>query len=544
HEERLIRDELPVLVLFDGWASLFRDRVVPWRMGLAEKSRAQLERDVLPEFVAGRRWYAAKGDAVKRVTLIDHVEWQQGTQSWLMTIARVDAAAVEVQTAFLPLALVWEPDDDRLRALAPLVVAKVRQQAKIGVMADAFGDDAFCRALVAAIATGRELKTSRGKLQFRATAAFARLAGDAFDTLPVDPLAPQSSNTVVALGERLLLKAYRRLQSGVNPEAEIGRYLTDVAHFAHSVPVAGTIEHVADDGAVTTLALLQGYVQNQGDGWTTTLNYLEHFLEQAPPADAPATPAATLHGGYLALIRALGTRTGEMHAAFGHSRGNPAFDPTPVSASDLVAWTKRARAEANATLDRLQRSVETLPESARSDAATVLGAHNALLARIDAHAQDRNAGQRMRIHGDYHLGQVLVVQNDFVIGDFEGEPGRTLAERREKQSPAKDVAGMLRSFDYALHVAMRRASGDSTELHAERVRRGAEWLREVRAAFLESYDDAATRSGLAPVTAQRGLLDLFLLEKVLYELAYEMENRPDWVGIPLRGLVELLQSGD
>src|SRR4030095_4128089 len=129
----------------------------------------------------------------------------------------------------------------------------------------------------------------------------------------------------------------------------------------------------------------------------------------------------------------------------------------------LTTWTKRARAEAGATLDRLSRSLETLPESARMDATTVLGARKALLARIDAHAQDRDAGQRMRIHGDYHLGQVLVVQNDFVIGDFEGEPGRTLVERREKQSPAKDVAGMLRSFDYALHVAMRRDRGGSAE---------------------------------------------------------------------------------
>jgi maltose alpha-D-glucosyltransferase/alpha-amylase len=544
HEDRLPRDELPVLVLFDGWASLFRDRVVPWRIALAEKGRAQFEGEVLPQFVAGRRWYAAKGEPVKRVALVDHLEWQQAGRAWLIALARVEGTSGDPQTYFLPLVLVWEPDDEHLRTLLPLTVAKVRQQAKVGVMADAFGDEAFCSALVSAIGAGAEFKTAQGRIRFTPTGAFGRLAGPSIDTLQVTLPGAQSSNTVVVLGEKLFLKAYRRVQAGVNPEAEIGRYLTDVARFANSVPVAGSIDYVADDGQIATLGLLQGYVENQGDGWATTLNYLERFLEQSPAPAEQATTPTSLHSGYLSLVRTLGVRTGELHAALSRARGDPAFEPEPITPEDVATWAKRARADANATLDRLERRVATLPESSRGDASRVLAEREAILARIDRHAADHGGGVRTRIHGDYHLGQVLVVQNDFMITDFEGEPTRTLAERSEKQSPMKDVAGMLRSFDYALNVALLRIDGEGTEAQALRERLGAEWLRETRRVFVEGYDHVAQAAGLTGAAAQsRGLLELFLLEKAMYELSYEAENRPDWVRIPLRGLIELLGAG-
>ncbi|MEP7062931.1 MAG: maltose alpha-D-glucosyltransferase [Betaproteobacteria bacterium] len=541
HDERLARDELPVVVLFDGWASLFRERVVPWRIALAEKGRAQLERDVLPGFVAGSRWYASKGNIVKRVALVDYVEWRQGGSAWLMAIASVETEHGEPQTYNLPLMLAWEADDERLRALLPSTVAKVRQQAKVGVMADVFADEAFCQAVVAAMRAGTEMKTSKGRLRFSATAAFAQLAGDAIDTLAVTPLAAQSSNTVVVLGERLFLKAYRRLQPGVNPEAEIGRYLTDVAGFANSVPVAGTIDYFADDGQVATLGLLQGFVENQGDGWTMTLNYLERFLEDMVATDAVPPAGGSPHGGYLALMGALGTRTAELHVALSRATADPAFAPVPITAADVTAWARRAHAEAVSTLDALQRAQPSLPERARHAAAAVQAARAQILANIDAQAAMRGGGARMRIHGDYHLGQVLVTQNDFVIADFEGEPARTLTERRDKQSPMKDVAGMLRSFDYAMYAALRRIDGEAADVQAGRRARGVAWLAETRAAYLASYDAVAIAGGLVASGAAQNLLALFLLEKVMYELTYELANRPDWVDIPLQGLLEMLQ---
>jgi maltose alpha-D-glucosyltransferase/alpha-amylase len=556
HEERVTR-ELPVLVLFDGWASLFRDRVVPWRIALAEKCRTQLEREVLPEYVASRRWFAAKSEEVTRVALTDYAEWEfDGRSTCLFALARIEGASGDAPTYFLPLSLVWDDgSEEQSRALAPFTIAKIRQQAEVGIMADAFGDERFCQALVAAIGEGTEIRMAQGRVRFSRTGTFDRLAGLPADKLPVALPTAQSTNTVVVLGDKLFLKAYRKTPRGVNPEAEIGRYLTDIATFANSVPVAGSIEHVDSEGNVATLALLQGYVQHQGDGWNTTLNYLENYLEQPPAAAPPATPSvagasapvaatpASVHGGYLALVRTLGIRTGELHAVFARARADPAFEPVPITPADVSAWVQRVMAEARSTLDRLERRAMALPESARADAARILGDRNAILARIESHAQDRG-GIRTRIHGDYHLGQVLIVQNDFMITDFEGEPTRPLAERRDKQSPMKDVAGMLRSFDYALNATLLRIAGGSEEMQLMRRRLGAEWLRETQRAFVEGYDHVATATGQAGASAQRlGLLELFLLEKAIYELNYETENRPDWVRIPLRGLIALLDSG-
>jgi maltose alpha-D-glucosyltransferase/alpha-amylase len=545
HEERLARDELPVLVLFDGWASLFRDRVVPWRIAMSEKVRAQLEREALPAFVAGCRWYAAKGSAIGAVTLADHVEWQRGEKSWLITIARIGRDPRDAQTYFLPLTLAWEDaDEERMRTLAPLTVAKVRQQAQVGVLADALGDDGFCRALVAAIGAGSELKSAHGMLRFRPSNAFARIAGTGFDRLPVAAPGAQSSNTMVALGERLFLKAYRRLQVGAHPEAEIGRFLTDVVQFPHSIQVAGSVEHVAEDGRTTTLALLQAYVANQGDGWGYTLNYLDRVYELPPAQFEPAGTGVDLHGGYLALIRTLGRRTAELHAAFARKTGDRAFDPEPIAVADITRWTQRARASAAAALDRLDARRGALPEAVRASAELLLSRRKEILARIDAHDTDRVPAAKTRVHGDFHLGQVLIVQNDFVITDFEGEPSRPLAERAEKQSPLKDVAGMLRSFDYAMHAALARVGPERAEAQPVLESVGREWQAQTRRAFLDGYDEIARTSGLAlPRGDGRSLLELLLIEKALYELCYEIDNRPDWVRIPLRGLFDMLVPG-
>ncbi|MEO6352416.1 MAG: maltose alpha-D-glucosyltransferase, partial [Burkholderiaceae bacterium] len=266
HEEHLARETLPVLVLFDGWNSLFRERVVPWRIALAEKVRAQLETEMLPHFVASQRWYAAKAAPLRRVALADYVEWGRQDSSWLVALCNMESDAGEAHAYFLPLTLLWEDADDesRLRKLLPMTVARVRQQARVGVLADAFADEAFCQVLVAAIGAQQELRCANGIIRCTPTSAFADLVGQAVQPLEVHIRAAQSSNTIVELGVRhLLLKGYRRLQVGINPEIEVGRFLTEVVHFAHSVPVAGMVEYRSDQGDTMTLAMLQVYVPNQ-----------------------------------------------------------------------------------------------------------------------------------------------------------------------------------------------------------------------------------------------------------------------------------------
>jgi maltose alpha-D-glucosyltransferase/alpha-amylase len=536
HEERLAPEDLPVLVLFDGWMSFFRDRVVPWRIGMAEKARAQLETHALPRYLESQRWYAAKGEKMQRAVLADHALWESGGQ-WLMALLTVEGGA-ETATYFLPLTLAWEDrDEERMRALAPATVAKVRQQANIGVLGDAFADEGFCRAMVKAIQAGQEIASVRGKFCFSPTRMFTEIAGEDFHRLAVSRPQSQSSNTIVTLGERLFLKGYRRVRPGVNPEVEIGRFLTEVARFPNCVPVAGALQYVAADGVPTTLVLLQAYVPNQGDGWAYTLDYLERFLEQWRNVAEP--PPDGVHGGYMALMRTLATRTAQLHQAFAVRTGDPAFDPEPVADSDLVEWKKRVREEAAATLELLAQRLGELTLPPRTDARTLIGHREQLMAQIDAYSLTPGRAFKTRHHGDFHLAQVLLTKNDFLITDFEGEPTRTFEERRVKHSALRDLAGMLRSFNYARWTALRRA----VRGHEDDERLGPlarEWEAQARREFLAAYDEAARTGGLlASLEEVRGVLELFELEKALYELRYEVTNRPGWVAIPLQGILAL-----
>jgi maltose alpha-D-glucosyltransferase/alpha-amylase len=536
HEERIVPEDLPVLVLFDGWMSFFRDRVVPWRIGMAEKTRAQLETNALPRYLESQRWYAGKGDKAQRATLTDHALWETGGQ-WLMALLAVEGGP-ESAAYFVPLSLAWEDrDEERMRALAPATVAKVRQQANIGVLGDAFADEGFCSAVVKAIGAAREIAGVRGKFSFRPTRAFAAIAGKDFDKLAVSRPQSQSSNTIVTLGERLFLKGYRRLRPGVNPEVEIGRFLTEVAHFPNCVPVAGALQYVAAEGAPMTLALLQAYVPNQGDGWAYTLDYLERFFEQWRSVAEP--PPDGVHGGYMALMRTLATRTAQLHQAFALRTGDPAFEPEPVTESDLAQWKQRVRDEADASLELLGQRLRELTLPPRTDARTLIGQREQLMAQIESYSLAPGGVLKTRHHGDFHLGQVLLTKNDFLITDFEGEPTRTFEARRVKHSALRDLAGMLRSFNYARWTALRRGvrGHEDNERLAPLAR---EWEAQARGEFLAAYGEAARNGGLlTSLDEARGLLELFELEKALYELRYELTNRPGWVAIPLQGILAL-----
>jgi maltose alpha-D-glucosyltransferase/alpha-amylase len=541
HEQVVSLDERPVLVLFDGWTSLFRDRVVPWRIGIAEKTRLQFETDTLPRYIETQRWYAAKGTAIDRARIADHALWQPGKLTWLVALLDLEAGA-ESTSYFLPLALAWEErEEDRFRNLTAAAVAKVRQQANVGVMGDAFADESFCRAVVSAMAARTEVAMSTGKLRFRPTSAFGRLAGSDFGALPVDRPRGSSSNTVVFLGERLILKGYRRLRIGDNPELEMGLYLTEAVHFPNCAPLAGVLEYIGADGQSRLLAMLQGYVPNQGDGWTNALEYLQRHLEQyrtTPSSDAPPVNA---HEAYLTLIRVLAVRTAELHRALAQPTKDAAFSPQPLTSADMEAYRERALGEVQNALGLLAAGLEQLPAGDRERANAILARRDRILERINAYSAGTPQGSKIRIHGDYHLGQVLVTRNDFVIIDFEGEPGHSIEQRRAKQSPLRDVAGMLRSFSYVQHSALRNVAHNEAEA-ARLAPLARAWGAEVRAAFLAAYDAAARKTNLygsAALKTGEGLLGLFELEKALYELRYEIGNRPTWAGIPLQGIQDL-----
>jgi len=518
HQELLVSEETPMLVLFDHWGSFFRDRVVPWRIGMAEKLRAQLENEVLPRHIAAQRWYAAKGEAVKSAPLADFVVWDR----WLVTLPKVNDA-----TYFVPLTLAFEDvEEERVQALASVTLARVREQANVGVLAEAVADERFCRAVVRAVNGASRLATAQGELRFIPSGARRDLATEDIEELAVSRLHAQSTNTSVTLtsprrGDRLFLKFYRRVRAGINPEFEVGRFLTEVARFPHCVPLLGAIEYLFKNQS-STLALLQAHVPNQGDGWGYTLAYLERYLDERR-AVVKTEPVENVHGAYLALMETLAGRTAGLHRALATRSGDPAFEPEPLTRQEVQAWKERVKKEAEETLAVLQSKNHFIEKAE-------------LISKIESCDAPEGPTLKIRHHGDYHLGQVLVSNNDFVIIDFEGEPSRPLEEGRAKRSPLRDVAGMLRSFDYAKWSAMKRvaqADGGGDKLLAEL----DSWERATRAAFLRAYAAAMEGSHLfASFDDVLGLLELAELEKLLYEVRYEAANRPDWLHIPLSGL--------
>jgi maltose alpha-D-glucosyltransferase/alpha-amylase len=535
HEERLPREDLPVMVIFDGWTSIFPERVSAWRAGLAARLRAQLEERAMPRFLAAQRWYAGKTADGMRAKLVDSGPWQGDGGNWLLALFDV-ASAEGHGRYFLPLSLAFDESADGSSRLLPAAIARVRQHARTGVLADAAADDRFCRAVVDAIGSGADLALDHGRMLFGATRAFEALRGEWETTAEVSSPRSQSGATALRIGERLFLKVYRRLHEGARIELEMGRYLTEVARFEHAVPLAGFIEHVTADGARATVALLQAFVLNQGDAWEYTLEYLTRFLqERHSTAALPENP----HGAYIALARTLGTRTAELHRALAQTTGDPAFDPEPLQPDDLEAWKGAVREEALAVLQIL-RDAARVPESAHAQAAALLERREALLGRIASAAPSDDLGVRIRCHGDYHLGQVLVKRNDFVVMHFEGEPERPLAERRAKHSPLRDVAGMLRSFAHARQTALARClvefAGDCHRLEPLL----EDWERQTAAAFLGAYDAIARESRLYPsLEKMRPLLELAVAEKALRELNRNLTKEPERAASALASLLAL-----
>ncbi len=383
----------------------------------------------------------------------------------------------------------------------------------------------------------------------------------------------EQSNTSILYGKRLILKLFRRIEPGENPDVEIGRFLTEVAHFPRIAPFYGDITTRLTADGKTTTAMLQGLVANQGDGWQSFMEYLSGFFPAvanlpAPPDTSTASfvsqrellrEATAYAGDALDAAATLGRRTAEMHLALATPNDDAAFAPEPLTYEDLAADARRIDAQINSTLEALKVKLPSLKDLTADDAALLLSRRIHLFARAHAITSFTPAGQRIRIHGDYHLGQTLrteaepmaqtaepSAQNkaDFVLLDFEGEPARPLAERRQKQSPLKDVAGMIRSFSYAAYAGLDQYlnSTSTTNASVEALTAWAIlWQNSLAAEFLRAYRETISSNPtlLPPPQESQALLSAYLLEKALYELLYELNNRPAWLRIPLSGILAL-----
>jgi maltose alpha-D-glucosyltransferase/alpha-amylase len=545
HEEFLAAEPTPWLVLFDSLAS-FTVRGPEERRSLADRLVRQFEGEVLPAYLRQQRWFAAKDDTIESTVMRERCESRSARGEWLLTMIGVKLASGEEQRYFLPLGIDWSPE--RAGPLAAAALAHVRQRAATGLLFDAFAEEDFCRDLVARIRSEETVACAHGRIEFRRTGALADLVSADLDEISVRKPSSEGTNSAFLLGDGLFLKAYRRVRDGVNPEWEMGRFLTDVSPCEATVRTAGALEYIAPTGERATLALLQESVKNQGDAWSFTLNYLERTLEVALTHSETAPPADISHAEYFVLMRTLAQRTADLHRALCVRTGDFAFDPEPIDERDLAESRDRLYGEIEATVEMLGRHPEAIEDSV-GESLTEQEARERL-ARIDAELRERVAdltarpvqALATRYHGDYHLGQVLICGADFIIVDLEGEPGRSFDERRRKTTPLKDVAGMLRSFDYAKGAAARALAAEGLADASEVDGLLSQWRDEVRAVFVAAYRDAMQGCPAYPQEADDAerLIEIARIEKLLYELRYELQNRPDWLALPWRDLMDRL----
>ena len=493
------------------------------------KIRALLEREVLPGYIARCRWFGGKAREPRGFKVREAVAVSAGADAARLTLVEIEYASGAADTYLLPLQLAIGARAEVLARETPNdIAARFREG---WVLFDAVHDADFRAALFALLATGGVVRTEAGEI---AGVAGAGLAGSAPESRV---LAVEQSNSAVIYGERVFLKLYRRLEEGVNPDAEILRFL-GARNFPHVPPFCGALELRRAGRAPQVLALATGMVANDGDAWSFTLRELTRQLEGVRAGDAKG--AEQIEAAYLARAAQLGQRTGALHLALAADAADAAFAPEPLTAGDFAELAETVRTTADQVLTGLAGRLDALDPATRGLASELLAAEPALRARIAALAARPVAAAKTRTHGDYHLGQVLNTGADFTIIDFEGEPAKPLAERRRKRSPLRDVAGMLRSFHYAAHSALGTFAEHRAALepHAER------WHERARAAFLSAWVETAAGAPFVP--AERAefarLLDAFLLEKALYEIAYELNNRPAWLGIPLRGAVQILRG--
>ncbi|HEX2191449.1 MAG TPA: maltose alpha-D-glucosyltransferase [Longimicrobiaceae bacterium] len=509
------------------------------------------------EWLTSQRWFRGKGREVVAVELQDHavVAPEHGPR-WMVAAVQVRFAQGEPDVYLLPLSL--RPPLERGASAEP--IAAVATESGEVRLYEALVDRYTAMALLRVMREEETLPSSEGR--FRGHRG-ELLTQDAGRLTPVKRMSAEQSNTSIVFGERLIMKLFRKLEAGVNPDLEVTRFLVEQAGFRGVPELAGWLDYTGGGVATASVAGVFRFVPNAGDAWAYTRRALDRYFAAASRSAAdPATAAGRdatrrMMGDFHAAARSLGRVTGELHAALASAGPeHPDFAPELITEEDVRGWVEAYQRDAAVVLGEVARRLESIP------GVFPAGTHNDLAAIIREGADLRHRADdlrllneggltRTRTHGDYHLGQVLrasdpgAAGSDWFVMDFEGEPARPLAERRAKQSPLRDVAGMLRSFDYAVRMAL--AEQDAGDLRTRAALEGwaDAWRGMVRGVFLEGYVEAAGGAGFLPDDPEtlRRVLTVFELDKAVYELGYEMSNRPAWIWVPIRGIRDLLGGG-
>jgi trehalose synthase-fused probable maltokinase len=534
--------------------------------GLQKEKFMELQKTLpalLPDFLTAQRWFGGKARQIRRTEVLDVIPFGASEPSGWMILARVEYESGPSETYALPLIASAGNDGSLQKSQA------LRMKGDGGVdlvFVDALRDEKLLLGLHAAIEAQLAFRGLNGEVRAQQASAYREFSPAAAGVLQPVPMKVEQSNSSIVYGDRLVLKIFRHVEQGINPDLEIGFFLTDKVRFPHVPAVAGWLEYMGNDGAQSTLAILQQFVPNQGDAWQFTMKSFAGFWSKAGehPQDLLALKIPTLYspkatvdvipdiarelcGPYLDAIALLGRRTAQLHVALASDATSPAFSPEPYTPGFQTELAHSLAEKAKSVLGLLRLRAAELPGDLREQAQQVMDAEYKILQTFRTALDRPITAMRTRIHADYHLGQVLYTGSDFVIIDFEGEPARPMSERRVKLSPLQDVAGMLRSFHYAAFSAAP-ADGAVAEGNSESVwqrsRVTEAWHAWVTARFLASYLKEAGKASFIPASEDelKTLLRVHLLEKALYELSYELNNRPDWVRIPLAGIISLLKE--
>ena len=536
-----------------------------WEAVLTGDARKSLENELLPAYVSKQRWYGRKSEGVKSVKILDHTVFPTSEGSAAAFFSEVQSTNDHKDFYMLYLMIGPRPQTTEVTLLGPdKLVGEVACTSGTCTIYDALSNEEFCLNLLELVSSTQRISTKNGTMFGGITSAHDSVVTEQART-SVKVVSSEQSNTSIVFGNEAILKLYRRVQPGINPDYEMGVYLCEQTNFKNTPRVAGSLSYQRKkENQSFTIALLQQYVANQGDGWSHTVSEFRRYYERAithqhlfssletegkqlkdlVQTEIPRA-AIDLLGIYLTEAETLGKRTGEMHVALAAETSDHNFKPDTVNKDELRALTEDIKRLLGSTLTALNSRSQALSEPVKK-LADELGRHKPdLISLCERLNSDRGELKAIRCHGDYHLGQVLNVFGDWYILDFEGEPSRSLEERIHKQSALKDVAGMLRSFSYAAYASLFLF----THNRPEDLRQFYPWAKAAETwssvAFLQGYLTTTHGHDLVPNDLEEffRVLMPFVVDKALYELDYELNNRPDWLGIPLFGIVNELRAG-
>ena len=524
-----IAPEFETLVVTSGWKSLMQGR-----------SRTVLERDVLPAFLASRRWFSERGNKSIATRIAGSLPLPPSEAELGMALIEAGGRA-RPATYLLPLAIRWTRLERERHS--PVVLAAVRRGAREGTLLDAAADASFIGFILDQLRRPQVLEWEGRRIEFRSTGELADDVAAALDDIrAVDT---EQSNTTALVGNRYVVKLFRRIEPGINPEIELGRYLTETVQFPNTPALLGTAE-LEENGARAAVAVVHRFVENQGDAWTVTNAYLDRFVEEQRLLTAEAAGHSDEQAAYLHRVEHVGQRVAELQLALAGREDMVDFAPEPISAADIQRWTESLLERAVHTLAHLARRRSDLPDTARQLVEKVLSARELLASLLHELLPDTLDAVKIRHHGDFHLGQMLIVKDDVFIIDFEGEPRRSIEDRRRKAPAARDVAGLIRSIDYSATGALERALKSAPDDEGKIARALEGWRVSAVAAFFAGYRRSLTDLRLWPQSPRAAdrLLDFFLLEKAFYEIEYELAHRPDWLRVPLAGTWRILSRSE